>query len=186
MDLERLTLGGTLSFTTSVADYLPTDGWTLKYRLVPRSAGPTPITLTGTQDTTDSSLHRIQASASTTAAWTAGVYSWASWVEKASEKYDIATGVLTLLADPRTATTLDTRTDARTALDNVRALLAGKASSGVMQYRIGERQLQSYSMPELLALESKLMVDVSREENAEGLAKGLKSRHRIAMRLNRA
>jgi hypothetical protein len=185
MDLERLTLGGTLSFTTSVSDYLPTDGWTLKYRLVPRSAGPAPITLTGTQDTTDSSLHRIQASAATTAGWTAGVYSWASWVEKASEKYDITSGVLTLLADPRTATTLDERSQARKALDDAKTAYAAWTPT-TLRYKIGEREMWFNSRAEIVETISYWQNEVNREGNAEALSKGLKSRRHIFMRLNRA
>jgi hypothetical protein len=186
MDLESLVLGGTLNFTTLVPDYLPADGWVLKYVLVPRSAGPAAITLTGTQDADDPTLYRIQVAAATTATWTAGNYSWSSWVQKASEKYDLASGVVKFLADPRTATALDTRSDARIALDNVQALLAGRATSGVLSYRIGERQLQNYSMAELLQLESKLKADVRREEDCAAIARGEASSRRMNLRLNRA
>jgi hypothetical protein len=186
MDLESLVLGGTLNFTTLVPDYLPADGWVLKYVLVPRSAGPAAITLTATQDADDPTLHRIQVAASTTAGWTSGVYSWASWVQLGSEKYDLASGVIKFHPDPRTATALDTRSDARIALDNVQALLAGRATSGVLSYRIGERQLQNYSMSELLVLESKLKADVLREESAAAVARGEASKRKIYVRLNRA
>jgi hypothetical protein len=182
---SSLILGDTLNFTTSVVDYPPSDGWTLKFRLIPRSTG-TPITITTAQDSADSSLHRAQVTAATTAAWTAGEYSWASWVEKAAEKYSVSNGSITLKPDPRIVSTLDSRSTARVALDNVRAVINGKASSGVLSYRIGERQLQNYSMAELLQLESKLVADVKREQACEDLAAGLPNRRKVHVRLDRA
>lgn len=182
---SSIILGDTLNFATSVPDYPPTAGWALKFRLIPR-AGGSPIDIATTQDSADSSQHRASVTATTTAAWTAGEYSWASWVEKVAEKYSVSSGSITLKPDPRVATTLDSRSTARTALDNVRLLLAGKASSGTLSYRIGERQLQSYSMPELLQLESKLVADVKREEQADALAAGMPSRRRVFARAGRA
>ena len=180
-----LILGDTLNFPTFVDGYLPSDGWTLKFRLIPRASG-SPISIVTAQDSADSTLHRAQVTAATTAAWTAGDYSWASWVEKGAEKYSVANGSITLKPDPRVASTLDTRSVARTALDNVRLMLAGKATSGVMRYQIGERHLQSYTMPELLQLEAKLIADVKREESADLMAAGLKSKRKVYVRLDRA
>jgi len=181
---DALTLGDTLNFTTSVVDYLPSDGWTLVYRLVPRSTGDA-ITITTAQDD-DSSLHRAQVSAATTAGWDAGDYSWHSYVTKAAESYSVSSGQITLKPDPRVALTLDNRSAAQTALDNVRAMLAGKASSGVLSYRIGERTLQSYSMDELLKLESKLVAQVKAEENTAGILAGMPSRRQVYVRAGRA
>lgn len=182
---SSLVVGDTLNFTTYVAEYLPSDGWTLKFRLVPRSTGSA-IAITTTQDSSDSSLHRAQVTAATTAAWTAGEYSWHSYVEKAAESYSVSSGQVTLKPDPRVSSTLDNRSTARTALDNVRAVLSGKASSGVLSYRIGERTLQSYSMAELLQLESRLVAQVKQEDQAEAIAAGLPSRRRIFVRAARA
>lgn len=182
---SALVVGDTLNFATLVADYLPSDGWTLKFRLIPRAAG-SPIDITTTQDSDDSTLHRAQVAASTTAVWMAGEYSWASWVEKATEKYSVSGGSTTLKPDPRVVAILDSRSTARTALDNVRAVISGRASSGVLSYRIGERQLQNYSMAELLQLESKLVADVKREEQCEALAIGAPSRRRVFARVARA
>lgn len=181
---DSITLGETLNFATYVPDYVPDDGWTLKYRLVPRSTGSV-VALTTTQDTEDTTRHRVQATAAETAAWVAGTYSWSSWVEKAAEVYGVASGVVKLLPDPRTATTLDTRTDNAIALDNVRALIQGKATSGVLSYRIGERQLQTFSMAELIQLESRLATAVQAEQNCANLAAGLKSNRKVHVRLGR-
>jgi hypothetical protein len=182
MDLESLVLGGTLNFTTLVPDYLPADGWVLKYVLVPRSAGPSSITLTGTQDADDATLHRIQVAASTTAGWTSGVYSWASWVQLGSEKYDLASGVVTLLPDPRTATSLDTRSQARIALDQAKAALAAWTPT-TRSYRIGDRQMEFAQKADILGVISYWEIEVAREENCARAAVGLKTKRQVYLRV---
>jgi hypothetical protein len=182
---SRLVSGTTLNFTTYVADYLPTDGWVLKFRLIPRTTG-TPIDITTTQDATDSTLHRAQVTAATTAGWTAGEYSWASWVELGTEKYAVSGGTITVAPNPIVASTLDSRSAARIALDNVRAVIAGNASRGILSYTIAGRSLERYSMADLLKLESSLRAEVQREENCAAMAAGLPSRRKTYVRLNLA
>lgn len=182
---ERLILGDTLNFTTAVAGYPASESWVLKFALVLRS-GTGAFTLTSAADSTDPTLHRVQVDATTTAGWTAGVYSWHSWVEKGAEKYSVASGSIKLVANPRTATgSMDLRSDAQIALDNVRAVIQGKASADVLRYRINGREIERYSMADLIALESKLAADVRREEDAARIAAGQASRRRFFVRLNR-
>ncbi len=186
MDLESITLGDTLNFSTTVPDYEPGDGWVLKYRFVPRSVGSA-ISVSTTQDTEDPGSHRFQVAAADTAAWTAGAYSWFSYVENSGgERHSVGEGQVTFNPDPRTASTLDNRSSARVALDNVRAMLSGKASSGVLSYSIGGRTLQSYSIPDLLQLESKLVADVKREDQQDAIASGRPSQRRVFVRAARA
>lgn len=187
MNLERLTLGGTINEPISVADYLPADGWTLKYRLVPRAAGPTPIEITCITDTVDATRYRQQVTAATTATWTAGVYSWFSWVEKSAtgEKYDITAGVITLLADPRTVSVVDSRTPSRKALDDAKAAYAAWSPT-TLRYKIGEREMWFNSRAEIVETISYWQTEVNREDNAERISKGLASKRRVFVRLNRA
>lgn len=184
--LDRLILGDTLNYATTVAGYAASDGWTLYYRLIPRTSGSA-IEITSSADDADPSAHRVEVVASTTTGWTAGIYNWHSWVAKASEKYSVGSGVITLVADPRTATApYDLRSDAQIALDNVRAVIQGKASQDVLRYQIQGRSLERYPMSELIALESKLSAQVAREQEAVNLSAGLASKRRIFLRLGRA
>lgn len=182
--LERLILGDTLNYSTTVTGYSAADGWVLKYALVPRAGATASITLTSAAD---GAAHRVQETAVTTAAWTPGVYSWHSSVEKASEKYSVASGSIELVANPRAATTgpLDLRTEAQIALDNVRAVIRGKASADVLRYQVQGRSLERYPMSELVALESKLAAEVEREQEALRLNAGLASKRKIYMRMGR-
>lgn len=146
----NLTLGDSLNFTTTVLGYPASDGWTLNFRLIPRVSG-TPISITTAADTVDPELHRAQVSAAVTAAWAAGEYSWASWVQKASESYSVSQGSITLAPDPRTASApLDLRTDAQRALAQARAAFAAWNGTTLM-YRIGNRQMQFNTKADIVA-----------------------------------
>jgi hypothetical protein len=182
---DTITLGFTLNFSTAVADYPADASWVLHYRMVPRSGG-SPVELTSTPDPADTALHRITSAAAVTAGWTAGVYSWQSWVEKATEKYEIDSGQVTLRTNPITASTLDNRSDAQIALDYVTTALSGKANGAVMSYRIGDRELRSYPMVELIALQTQLQTAVKREKRAVLLSKGMADPSKVYVRVARA
>ena len=181
--ISRFAIGAVLEFTTALADYPASAGWVLNHRLVLKSGtGAISFSATASGD-----QHLTSVPAVTTAAWAPGVYTWASWVTKGSDVRDIATGEITLLPNPRTATgSLDLRTPAQVALDNVRALIQGKAGADVLKYAIGGRQLERYSMAELGALEARLAQQVARETRAALLAAGKADPRRYSVRLGRA
>jgi enamine deaminase RidA (YjgF/YER057c/UK114 family) len=178
----RLVLGDTLNFPTTVAGYSAADGWVLKFVLVPRAAGPAPITLTSTAD---GEQHRVQVGATTTAAWTAGAYSWHSWVEKASEKYSVSSGSITLQADPRSAATSDLRSQAQVALEAARAALAAWTPTQ-RSYTIAGRSMTFNSTADILPIVRYWEQQVAREARAEAASKGLDNGRRVFLRLGRA
>lgn len=97
--------------------------------------------------------------------WPAGHYAvqvWASFKDGTTSV--VATDRLELapalgLGDPRS--------QARIALDNIKAMLAGQAKEGVRRYRINNRELERYSVTELLAMKSHFAAEVIREERRE-------------------
>lgn len=185
MDATTLTAGTTLSYTTTVPGYPANESWVLKYRLVPRVSGAA-ILLTGAVDGTDPTLHRITASAVTTAAWVAGAYSWASWVEKAAEVYDVGSGSVKVLPDPRSVVApFDTRSDAHIALDAAKAAMAAWTPT-TKSYTIGDRSYTFNSPTEILAVISYWQTQVKREDDAAAMASGLASRRKVYVRTNRA
>lgn len=184
MHLDAFHVGSTLNFTTSVPEYPANDGWTLKYRLVPRVSG-TAIVLTGSSDDSTPELHRIEAAAATTATWAAGAYSWASWVEKGGEIYDLSHGSVTLLPDPRVATApLDLRTDAEKALAAAEAALASWTPT-MRSYTIGGRSMTFQATAEIVPIVSYWKLQVQRERRAEALRKGLPDPRKVFVRLGR-
>ena len=179
--LERLILGDTLDFTTTVDGYAASAGWVLKYRLIPRVSGTAiDITCTASGD-----LHRAQVDATTTANWGAGVYAWHSWVEKGTEKYSVASGEIKLLPNPRTATApFDLRTDAQVALDQAKAAFAAWTPT-TKSYSIGGRSMEFNSAADILPVIRYWESEVAKEANASNLAKGLASGRRVFVRLGR-
>lgn len=158
----RFNLGAALVFTLALAAFPASAGWTLNYRLIPRSALGTAIEFTATASGDE---HAVEVAAATTATWVAGTYTWVAWVTSGSDVRDVAQGEITLLPNPRTVNgPLDLRSETRLALDNVRAVLRGKASADVLRYTINGRSLERYPVSELIALESKLVRDLQREE----------------------
>jgi hypothetical protein len=138
--------------------------------------------------TSEADVHVLTAAAATTAAWAPGVYSWAQWVQHATlGSHTVDTGRSTLLPNLRTVTgPLDLRTDAETALDNVRAMLRGRATQDVLRYTINGRSLERYSVTELVALESTLVAQLKRERRAAAIAAGQPDPRLHSVRLGRA
>lgn len=140
-------------------------------------------TLTVTQDIADAvsvelrvggakvSTHSMTAQGSTwivnvdTSAWPAGNYVLQVWAEYSDETTRI---VNTDRLELASAVSLgDPRSQARIALDNIKLMLAGQAKEGVRRYRINNRELERYSVAELLALKSHFAAEVLREERRE-------------------
>lgn len=179
---DKIILGDSLNFPTSVPGYLASDGWALHYRLIQRTTG-TPISLTAVADGDD---YLVQASAATTAAWAAGAYSWASWVTKGSEVYSLSTGTCTLVPDPRTAAAgVDLRSAARIALDQAKAAMSAWTPTS-KSYRIGEREMTFNSPADIIAVIAFWQTEVSREERLEASAKGYPDRRKTYVRMANA
>jgi hypothetical protein len=177
---QQLIAGDTLNFATSVAQYLPADGWVLKFRLVPRTASEAAIALTSSADGTS---HRVTVPAATTSGWAAGAYNWFSWVEKSGESYTVESGQLTILPDPRQAVAgLDSRSQAEQALDAINAKLAGTATAAVERYTINGKEIRYYPLADLIKLRSHFVQQVAIERKAAGLASSTGSVRRILVR----
>lgn len=169
MEATRLIAGDTIDFVVTVQDYPATDGWTLKYRLVPRASAGSAIVLLAVAQGTD---YRIQADPMTTSAWAAGEYAWSSWVEKVGARQIVRQGQLTIAPDPATASPgTDTRSSAETALTAIDAYLANRANDGAASYRIADRELRRYTISELMSLRAMYVSEVQRERKAAGLVK---------------
>lgn len=196
---NRLYAGDTLEFGVNVADYPPSDGWTLKLRLVPRFASPTqaPIDITASSGpvTVDGETfdYAVTVTPATTAAWKAGAYGWHSWVEKAGARQVLEgtqhKGELTVLPDPATLTQgVDTRSQARKAYDDAlaaRAAYVASGQTGVAEYTIGDRRMSFKTPADLQALIEQLAIEVAREQRAEKLAAGLPDPRKVYVRAGR-
>ena len=167
MNIQQLTAGDTLNFATSVCNFSAAEGWQLHYRLVPRASGGAALQLSSAAD---GESHRVQASATTTAAWAPGEYSWTSWVTKAAESYSVESGQVTILPNPRTvAAGYDNRSQARKALDDAKAALAAWSPTR-RRYKIGEREMEFNSTADIIKLITYWEAQVKSEDILAGRA----------------
>lgn len=184
MKLQELVAGDTLDFVDQVAAYPATDGWTLKYRLVPRFATPTQAPIELFASTYEIVDYRVQAAPATTAAWASGVYTWARWVEMSGARQSLGVGELRVRANPaQAAQGYDQRSHARKVLEAIEAVLEKRATLDQEEYSINGRSLKRTPTAELLRLRRVYAGEVAAEDAAEGLAAGTYGGKKIQVRL---
>lgn len=148
--MAKLTAGETLTVTQDIADALSAE-----VRVGGGRASTHAMTQQGSTWTVNVD----------TASWNAGLYTLQVWATFAGNvKRVITTDRLELAA---ALTVGDPRSQARIALDNIKAMLAGQAKEGVRRYRINNRELERYTVAELLALKSHFASEVISEERRE-------------------
>jgi hypothetical protein len=180
MQQQRLIAGDSLVFTTSVPDYPPSAGYQLDYRLVRRDAAGAAISFTAG---TSGDVYSVAVTPATTAAWTPGRYTWASYASKAGERYTVGQGELVIEADPATITApYDNRSHARKVLDAIEAVLENRATTDQQQVSIAGRSLVRMPVAELLKLRSVYAAEVRSEDAAIRAAAGLGAGGRVLVR----
>ena len=176
---SRVTAGDTVTWLKSLSDYPATAGWVLTYTLI-NSA--TKITITATASGAD---HLVSVSAATSAAYTAATYTWHAAVALGSERYTVGTGSIVIAPNLAAASTYDTRSTAKRALEAVNLALESYGAKAYLQsYEIAGRK-QAFSSPgDFMAFRSRLMAEVAREDNAARLAAGLSAKNQLFVRFN--
>ena len=156
----------------ATADYSSTTGWAATFALR-HATGNDALTVTGVAD--GAGGWNFTLTTTQTGQLHVNGHWWQIAVAKAAERYTIGTGTLEVKANiPAAGNTYDGRTQAQIDLDAVRAAMRARIAGGeVMEYSIGNRSLKKMPMPDLIALESKLKADVTREARADRIAQGL-------------
>lgn len=178
---DRLRAGDTWAWTESSSDYPASDGWALTYSLVPVAGGAGKITITAVAAGAD---HSISVPAATTASYAAGNYAVLARVGRAGEvrTIDVAVQSITVSPDLSALATFDSRSTAAKALDKVNAWLSGDKSLEVAGYTVADRQIQHYSLTDLLKLRDALRAEVSSEIAAARLSAGLPDQRNLYIR----
>lgn len=163
-----LRAGETVSWQRSLPEYLPADGWSLKYRLLWQESGITPVDITATIVGTD---YQVDLSAATTATWTAGRASLWARVERVvtgiTWRYSLGVLAVEILPNLLTATELDARSDTQRTLADLRSALASYVSGGqgaVASYIIGDKSMTFRSVADITALIRYYETQLSREQ----------------------
>jgi hypothetical protein len=150
--------GDTITWRRELVDYPAGDGWSLKYTLVSTN-GVKNIEASSAGDD-----YTVTVTAATSKDYVAGDYVLTEYVTKDDERHTIGTSRMRVLPDLAAASgATDTRTHARKVLDAIEAWLERRAPTAAT-YRVGERELQTYPLPELLSLRDRYRAEVTREE----------------------
>jgi membrane-bound inhibitor of C-type lysozyme len=137
--------GDTWAWTRTLADY-PASTHTLKYTLI-NTGGRINITATA-----DGDVHEVSVAAATTAAYTAGTYTWQAYVEAGSERFTVDRGEVIVRSGYSSGSGgADARTPAQVALDAAMTAFATyTASRGMInEYAIGGRTMRFRSIEEI-------------------------------------
>lgn len=176
----RITAGDTITWVKSLTDYPANDGWALTYTLINATAKISISTAAAAAD------HRVSVAAADSAGYAPGIYQWQASVSRGAERFTVGTGSMTVAPNLAAATTLDTRSSARKALDAVNALLENFGAKAYLQsFEINGRRQHFHSPGDFMALRSKLMAEVAREDNAARIAAGLAPKNQIHVRFGR-
>lgn len=158
-----LTAGADWQWTQTFPDFDPADASACVYYF----SGPASFSITATVGADDFS---VAVAASTTAAYTAGLYSWVARVTVSGVVYDADSGTLDLLADP--ATTGDQSSFAAQMVSNIEAELLARVTgdgSGHDSYSIagggGSRSLAKISVRDLQMMLAQYRAQLAMERN---------------------
>lgn len=185
---QTLIAGDTLSFSTTTPGYSAADGWELKFRLAPRTAGGTPIDLGTVSDPDSPADHLCQKAPAVTGTWTPDAYSWVSWVERSGEVYTIDEGQITIKPNPRSlAAGHDNRSLAVRTLEDLKAAYSGWTISkgNTRRYRIGDREREFKSAADIITDIRFWEQEVQKEAQAKASATGQSVGNRFYIRHTR-
>ncbi len=180
---EHLTLGTTWKWKKTLADYLASAGWTLKYYFRKTSALGFSITASASGDD-----HLVTHAPASQSAYTAGRYEWTARVENAGgEKYVVERGFIEILPDP--SASVEGRSLNRQILDALEAVFLSGFTSDVQDYEIttpgGSRKLSKMNKVELLSALRFFRRRVANEEKRRRAAAGEDVGTTVLVRLTR-
>lgn len=167
----EVSAGDRLQWTKTLADFPPSEGWTLTYYLranVPNGQIDLAAATSGTG-------YAVDVSPDTTAGYTPATYSWQAFVSKTGSRHQVGSGTLkvnpnfTEITEP-----YDGRSQARRILDAIDLVIEGRASSDVQRYvmqAVG-RSVDKMTIADLLKFRDYWLTEVKKEEAmASGLYK---------------
>jgi len=164
---QEITAGDTITWKKSLSDYPASGGYTLKYRLI-NSAGKYDITAAA-----DGDNHLITVTATVSATYSAGTYTWQSFVEKGTERYTIAQGTMTIKPDLAAQTSgYDNRSHVKKVLDSIQAVIESRATRADLEKEINGKRISFMRPEELIKWHSHYASLYSQELNKEKINQG--------------
>jgi hypothetical protein len=164
MEPTSIRAGDSTTWTRDEAVYLPADGWSLAYRLIPSAGAVTEISTTGSGVTYTATL-----SATATAALTAGRCRLIGYASRAGEYHTVHDDPgFQVLANLRTATSADPRSANEIELAAARAAW----DNGALSYTVGDRSVTHRTAADIKIRIDYLQQQVAAERAARAIASG--------------
>jgi len=180
--------GDTVKFTISLPDYLPADGWTLRYAFVRN--GKEAINVDGTDNGDRTHLITIPPTGDPKSEdFDAELWYYQGTVDNGTDYHTLPqhsgrVQVLEKFTD--VSGTYDPRSQTKKDLDLVQALIDGKLAAGdVASYSIANRSLNKYTGSELYALRDRLRNEYEAELDNERITQGRRSHRKHRARFIR-
>ena len=147
----KITAGTSVSWAVSLPDFPATEGWALTYTLV------TPSAQVVVESTPDGDAFLFEIPFAESAEWAPGSYSWQSHISNSTERYQVGSGSVEILADFAEASTgADTRTWLDKAIEALQAAIAGRASNTQLVQIVDGVQVQHMRLIDQVAALKKL------------------------------
>lgn len=165
----KLSAGDSAAWLVTIADYLASDGWTLKYKLT-NAANAYEIV-----STASGADHQINLTASTSAAYAAGSYDITAFVVNGTQRNTLESAKFTIAPNIAGASSgIDTRTAAQKCLEALDTALAAYGNRAYTQeYEIAGRRMKFTSLSDFIKARSALQAEVAREAAQMSGKKGI-------------
>ncbi len=175
---RRITIGDTITWDETLSDFPASASWVVSYNFT-GADGQFSSAHAAVGD-----LHRITID---TDDLDEGHYEYTKKVTDTSETFTLESGILDVDPDLSADTTaVDRRSYAAIALENIEAMLKGKATKDQTSYSLNGRALSRYSIDELTEWRAQLRVEVRGERQKARRKSGGKSHANVRARFNSA
>ncbi|GAA5442641.1 hypothetical protein Misp06_00815 [Microbulbifer sp. NBRC 101763] len=168
--------GDSISWSRTLHDYLPEDGWTLTYRLV--SVGKSYVINTAA----NGSAHQVALTGADTAAWIDGEYSLVAWVQNGTNRHTIDNWRVRIKPNPASAD-YDPRSHAEKMLEALRQLLQKKAGSGKQSITVDGQTVTFTTWDEMVQAEKHYTGKVKAQRRRERERRTGRKSNRVLARI---
>ncbi len=174
----QITQGERVEWTKSIADY-PAGEYTLVYRYRPQAGNGFDVTATADGDDFNAVITAAVSAAIPNAAL--GDMAWQSWLTEIADSTNTflyESGKIKVLQgfNSTSLAAVDSRSDAKIALDAINAAIKGMATVNQLEYEIttstGGRKIKRVPMADLLAARKEYAAIVNAENNRERMRNG--------------
>jgi hypothetical protein len=175
---RRITIGDTITWDESHSDFPASAGWIVSYSFT----GPNAKFATSHAAVGDT--HRLTIA---TAELEVGEYPYAKKVTDTTSTFTLERGFIDVEPDLSADTAgVDRRSYAEITLENIEAMLTGKATKDQTSYSLNGRALSRYSIDELTDWRAQLRVEVRDEKQKARRRAGGKSHANVLARMSSA